>query len=352
MPGLSRGVLWPRASGKSYVSSIWGIEHMADFSLLNAMFPIETSNKKACNTIKKSKQYLDSEETRLRNLHPSLGPSNLFEDRVGNFRETIEMRVCRQARMAYVNALLKINNLLAVQTALDNARDVLRLSRKDEMGVCYMIVGLFLRLGRDQDCYDFIKWWEAKAPNFDWDDASLPYLDMKGEDAFEHYGGLNDLDGIRDTCVIPFTVAIVLIKIRLLFNLRDLQKVSIIRGKLPQELLDQVRDKCLCDAITRNPRRKEISEGKGLTRLIRDLKSSIHDFVTGVGEVNEDNPSFWAAMLNKAGFQLNAEECSVDISQMAPVHQYSYESWSETPGALEVIHMDKEDPSAFLDVER
>lgn len=57
------------------------------------------------------------------------------------------------ARKEHVEALLEVKNRTAVQSALDHLLDMLRLNRRDVMGVRDTIPALYIRLDRDQECY-------------------------------------------------------------------------------------------------------------------------------------------------------------------------------------------------------
>lgn len=100
------------------------------------------------------------------------------------------------ARVTAAEALLRVNTAVAVENALGHCTDMLRLCRSDNLGVRNIIPGLLLRLGREQECYDFLKWWaviDEKAHynghhyngHYNWGDVTLPYLDIRDADAFE-----------------------------------------------------------------------------------------------------------------------------------------------------------------------
>ena len=116
------------------------------------------AHKKACNSVKKAQHTLDLEEQKLR-AHPGdfMTPPNLFEEGVGHFWGIHETRPYMRARYALIESLLKIKTSQAVQSALNHALDMLRLCRGDNIGVRDCIPAMFLRLGKDQACYDFIK---------------------------------------------------------------------------------------------------------------------------------------------------------------------------------------------------
>lgn len=73
-----------------------------------------------------------------------------------------------RARFGYVNALKQIKTAPSVQIAFDEVWDMLRLCRSDNMGMRDLIPGLFLRLGKNQECYDFIKWHAQDHYDYDW----------------------------------------------------------------------------------------------------------------------------------------------------------------------------------------
>ena len=56
-------------------------------------------------------------------------------------------------------ALLKIKTNAALLAAHAHLMDMLRLCWGDNMGVRDLVPALKLRLGKDQDCHDFCKWW-------------------------------------------------------------------------------------------------------------------------------------------------------------------------------------------------
>ncbi|KAI1359266.1 hypothetical protein F5Y08DRAFT_332494 [Xylaria arbuscula] len=129
-----------------------------------------SKHKAACTSIISSRQQLEREEAKLR-AHPGdiFTPSNPFENSVGHFWGILDT----------------LDTMSAVEKALAHFQDMLRLCRGDNLGIRDLVPSLLLRLGREQDCYDFIKWWAAVDDDYDWGDMSLPYLDIRNADAFE-----------------------------------------------------------------------------------------------------------------------------------------------------------------------
>lgn len=110
-----------------------------------------------------------------------------FENSVGHFWGIMDTRDYMRARYAHVEALLKVKNRTAVRAALDHLLDMMRLNRSDNLGVRGLVPALYLRLGEDQACYDFLKWWYTRGCDggYDFGNTDLPYLDIKDADIFE-----------------------------------------------------------------------------------------------------------------------------------------------------------------------
>jgi hypothetical protein len=144
-----------------------------------------------------------------------------------------------RARYDLINALLKINTKAAVESGLSHALDLCRLNGKDHLKLRSIAPSFFLCLGHDQECYDFCKWWAVTGPNddYDWGDLRSPHLDLRGENVFEDAGiwkreeardpmwTLAKMTVLRDLD-LGILVAVTLVKIRILLDLRTLQRMK------------------------------------------------------------------------------------------------------------------------------
>jgi len=76
-------------------------------------------------------------------------------------------------------------------------------------------------LGRDQACYDFVKWWTKNGEDHDYDfgDTSLPYLDVVNANVFEPVTYLCDA-----WPNLSHLTVITLLKIKLLLDLKSLPR--------------------------------------------------------------------------------------------------------------------------------
>ena len=293
-------------------------------------------HKKACNAIEKGQQVLDREETKLRS-HPGdpTTPPNLFEEQVGHFWGILDTRDYLRARFVLVEALLKVKTYTAVEAAHGHCMDILRLCIIDvmgTMGICDKVPALKLRLGKDQECYEFCKWWATTkgAGRCDWGNMSNPYLDVKDADAFEcpkkffikKFGHLNDY------------VAITLLKIKLLMDVRELQNASVIGKKVPQEILDGVRSQLVSGSIV--SKNKNAMNAQDQTLLIKNLEMQIEKLHEAVDRHNE---YFWPALLDPEE-HLSAQPewySRGSFGEMQIVLQRNYDAWTETPGAVDMI---------------
>jgi hypothetical protein len=288
-------------------------------------------HRRACNSIKKAREALDLEEQRLR-AHPGdfMTPANVFEEGKGHFWGILETRTYMRNRYALVEALLKVKTPDAVAAAFQHLMDMLRLCRGDNMGVRDLVPALFLRLGKDQECYDFVKWYATAGqdPHYDWGDMSLPFLDVKDADVFEPVDVFT-----RRHLALSYTVSVTLLKVRLLLDVRDLHKSTVTGEKLPQEALDNTPGQLVSTILAKN---KDIMESKDQSALIEKLESQVMKLYTAV---KRESQYFWSALL-QPGAHLTARPFSYSygsLEQMQLVLQYNYDSWVETPGAIDVV---------------
>ncbi len=96
-------------------------------------------------------------------------PENLFEMSVGRFWGMIDTRDYCRARYKLANELCKIgseeNCKESYEAALSHYLELLRLSPTDNLGLRFKVPFVLLNLNRDQDSYDFVKWWLTVDPN-------------------------------------------------------------------------------------------------------------------------------------------------------------------------------------------
>ena len=250
------------------------------------------------------------------------------------------------ARLALVVANLNLKTFDAVKAALEHSMELLRLCRRDNMGVRYMVPHMMLRLSRDQDCYDFVKWWVQicePGETHDWDDLTLPYLDEKSADVYESvdYLCVNEFPEFA-SFFLSHLIAVTLLKIRLLISLSSYKASALIHKirldpehtngeeQLPTKIVNQVRAEVLGGVMIEN------LKGREPAGMIEDLNVQILQLYE---TVHNTNKHFWPALL-KPGNHLKArplvhthggmEDMQINLRQ-------SYDAWAETPGAIAFI---------------
>ncbi|KAF7713241.1 MYND-type domain-containing protein [Penicillium ucsense] len=293
------------------------------------------AHKAACSAIRKARNVMEHEEQKLRD-HPGdvMMSKDPFTSCVGHFWGVFETRDYMRARYRLVRNMESVDHVVSVTARLDHCMDLLRLCRGDNMGVRSLVPGLLIRLQRDQDSYDFIKWWAntLENSNFDWGDTSLPYLDVKDADMFESVERFchSFFDLSHRTCVC-------LLKIRLLLELVRLEQSTDSLGPSPHPVIS---------AMLKSP--NPISSAVGASQaimssdsnarkaMIDTLKQQIDALYEAVQKANEH---FWHNLtdpdVDLDNMPSSYTRGSVEESQLTVGDNFF--AWVETPGALAFI---------------
>lgn len=286
------------------------------------------AHKSACTRIRKANLAYQEAERRLREEEGGA----IFTEGPPNFWGIHETRPYMQARFGLIEALLLVNTETAVGTALEHLLAMLQLCRGDNMGVRDLVPALFLRLRRDQQAYDFCKWWvtTAEEGDYDWGDKTAKYLDIKDADVFEDPKNLVYSAGVK----LSLAVSVTLIKIRMLIDMQALQRDrQVAAPKLPSEITDQRLVHCTSSIIQGQRKVLECEEQTLNMTMLRKQVRQLFD------AVKESNEHFWPALVNP-GRKLEARptlHSFGDTGQMQVVLRYNYNAWAETEGAIGVI---------------
>lgn len=293
------------------------------------------THKPQCDAIKQAQVALEKEEADVRAEQgevvtlPGRG-ATMFEEYAGYFWEIPETRQYMRARRNLLSALLIINTELAVKAALDNILEMLRLCKGDHLGVRDLAPSLYLRLERDQECYDFLKWWSTDSGDHDWDDMEAPFLNLKNEDVLED---LKEGNFGKRFSTLSHTASVMLIKIRLVEDLKALQNSAVLGEKIPQEILYIIQSHVVGSIVAE---KRYLMESKDLLPRINEIEDQIEKLYRAIDRTNQ---YFWPAML-KPGRHLTAnptDYCRGNVQEMQLALQYCHASWEETPGAKEKI---------------
>ena len=155
---------------------------------------------------------------------------------------------------------------------------------------------------------------------------------MKDADVFESVEVF-----IREYADLSHAIAMTLLKIRLLADLRALQASVPVGEKVPQEILDSIREQLVSPIVGRNTKLQQaVREGKSLTPYIKKIDSQIDELFRAI---QSGNKHFWPTLLDP-GTNLSARPdhySSGTPQEMQLALRYNYQAWVETPGAVEVI---------------
>ncbi|KAH7194854.1 hypothetical protein DER44DRAFT_844423 [Fusarium oxysporum] len=274
--------------------------------------------KVQCIQIKQTKDKFTEEEAKLR--------ANPGDDTNGNPFST---RPYMQARHDYISAILNVRTGEAIEIALKESLELLRLCRGDNLGVRPQVPALYLRLGRYQEAYDFIKWYALKGDSeYDWRGMSLPFLDLQGEDAFE---AVIEKPYYYD---ISFKMALMLIKIRLM---KDLESLQGFLQKKPnatgEERYNYVQEEAMRDILLQ---RADVVAKDDYKDLIAELKGQILQLYK---MVKEDNKHIWPGIEspNLYAYDVPAAYSPGSREEAVLIFRNSWYSWSETEPAIRYI---------------
>ncbi|KAI5925130.1 hypothetical protein F4810DRAFT_89889 [Camillea tinctor] len=313
--------------GACLVVHYCGVEHQTAHRPLH---------KRSCNILKKARAKLEQEEGKLRDFAGDIDcPPKPFQNARAKFWKFTGTRPYMLARHGVMTASLYIRTGEAVEAALAHTLGMLDLCRGDNMGVRNQVPALYLRLGRDQEAYDFIKWWAVGTDDdYDWSDPSLPYLDMHNEDAFEH----SDKYIEETKFEFSFNPAMACIKIRLLLDMKMLDRCVKEHGDQPYDKkMEWVREHALSDILYK---RRDIVEKSEYSDIIADLE----DQVSKVYACLEATNKHYMPMLHNPDPFLNKEPGAFmlgDRDQAIASLRETWYMWAECTPALEVMRARK-----------
>lgn len=307
-------------------------------------------HKQGCSAVRRAKTAYEREEQALRGKSAKelsgFGPQ-VFVNGAGKFWKIKETRDYMTARLHFVETVLHFfggtdgynevdGRVEAASVALDHLLDMIHLARSDGMGLRSMIPGLYLALGRDQEAYDFMKWWATtgQESNYDWGNMSLPFLHIKDADALEppvdEWTNGEHLD-------LSHTASVMLVKVRILLDLKSIQSTRRASpGSLPNDITAIIREKLLGSVVASRPDLLVINIGEA-TRAIDKIEGQLEALYKSMEKAN---PFFWRLMFDDpdaAGSDRpgmfapgSKEEANLSIG-------YCCTSWLATPGAIDVV---------------
>lgn len=301
------------------------------------------NHEKKCEAISRLRKILDQQENSLRNgPWDRFTPPNLFVDCIGRFWAIAATRDYLRARYRFCHQLLDTFGSLngrsyVVETVLGHCIDMLWLNRSDSQRVRERVPALYLRLGRDQDSYDFLKWWmNSRKTESELLDINLPYLNVQNADLLEHPEG--STWSFQKLC-LSHLVALVLLKIRILLDIQALLDIAIIfQGRIPAEIIDMIARLIASDFLY-----SRLMCRGGLEHLVVVASTIKSQILRLYRAIDRRNLHFWAYMLDKSLTFPNISNPNFkpyafgSMQEVYIVANYNYLAMIEARGSLELL---------------
>ncbi|VUC37584.1 unnamed protein product [Clonostachys rosea] len=283
-------------------------------------------HKTDCRAIKVAREKMEREKDALQRAEIfGHGPSDdVFTTSVGRFWGIIETRDYMRARCDAAHALLKIDTKRAVEGALDHFNDMIRLCRNDNLGVRDIIPHLMLRLGQDQECYNFLKWWATTDKPWD---ISTPYLRIGRANPCER-----NLFSSKEMS-LSHLVALTLLKLRLYMDLEACANID------PSDFFSPGPD--LSRPIGSYVR--TLTKSMDLYAVERLAGIQNTQYKALCQQVFDENPYFWELLVGGETPPLPPYYSPGSMEEAQVVLRQCQSAWNESEDAIIMINADTAD---------
>lgn len=176
--------------------------------------------------------------------------------------------------------------------------------------------GLFLRLAKDQECYDFLK------------DKCKGDL----EEIYRCENASPPQPANEENFSLSHAAMLCLLKLRILRDLRDLDQADAALGdKLPAELFHESRSYLVSAATRMDPARmKAIEKREDLKPHIQRIEADLQDLR---GYINALNIDYFHATADPEKYRKMQPMYQPELPIVEALSQ-TYDAWAETPGVL------------------
>jgi hypothetical protein len=150
-------------------------------------------------------------------------------------------------RHAYVEALQKVQTHESVKVQLEKSATYYKAQSGGQHECEGSTPGADVEVRHDQECYDFVKWWETAAQNskYDFHDTDLGHFNIKAADPFEDVGCL-----YREFAKLTIVSSIALLKIKMFTDLM---------------ILDEARGDYDCPSVPERAPQRHLAAGSSLS---------------------------------------------------------------------------------------
>jgi hypothetical protein len=192
--------------------------------------------------------------------NPNTNPRDFFASHPDDVNAYLHVRYI------YARAVLRLGTRSGVSTALNSCLEIASMDRNNEQNgqdARDHVPTLFLRLGRDQECYDSIR---QKCV------GEMEEIYACDNGTLRQPADVNKLS-------LAHAAMLSLLKVRILIDLRNLQSADEVVGdKIPTELSDQSRSYKISGATKIDAARmKAIEKHEDLVPLMKKLKAELRD---------------------------------------------------------------------------
>ncbi|KAG7288460.1 hypothetical protein NEMBOFW57_004812 [Staphylotrichum longicolle] len=295
------------------------------------------THRTTCKTIKDSRTKIEDEEAKIR-ARPAYDlemPVNVLDDPAHVGR----LWTWQPVRPYLHEMLIRSWRQQGIEDALAVYLEILRLNINDNQGARFLIPALYMRLGRNQEAYDFLKGWALHAAGRpetkELENPSLMYLHVKNADPTE---GVDLWTG--RFLQLAFMSSIQLLKTRLGMGL-DLileYRKALPPGApiaSPREILADVHGPYCGDIIERFA--ESLVNEDAITKKRDEVDEQLADLFVATAKYNEH---FWPMMLQPAERDFSTRSLRYTFGSREEAHlafTYTYPAWCETPMALETL---------------
>lgn len=291
-------------------------------------------HKAFCNQVRRARASVTKEEGLIRDaIEDDWTPANAFETSVGRFWGFRNTRKYMTARFALADLIGNVGSQDGAVEALDHLTDMLRLCHKDNQGLRDHVPSLMLRLDRDQECYDFIKWWATKGADAGESPGApkAPYTELQGADVLEPPSFIGSF-----AFSLSHAASLLLLKLKLLIDIRSIKVARKVAaaGGLPTEVHLMWEPN-----LVRSPLSLKLFRGKSDAQL-QKLHAKLISQIMVIGNCMDDaNSEFISSLLDvEKALSDNSDRYSQGSPQEAYITvKQVYLSFYETAGVLPLL---------------
>ena len=240
------------------------------------------SHKEFCLEYKKLNKELTKEKNKLLSKKTSLTGGKYFsESTIGHFWTLFEPRTYCRVRYDLAEHILMqahYNDLKPIyDRSLSHYMELLRLVHGDNLGVRNKVPFILITLNRDEDAYNFIKWWLTIDPHGKYNWGNVPkntkegdWLYLTNENIFEDCGDyMTSTSSYRGQ--LAFVASLALIKFRLVSKLK--------RSLMMKDKINSYLSQFQCNI---NSNSNSNSDSKELNLICnKELSDMISDIIVG-----------------------------------------------------------------------